>query len=83
MSNEAAIFEPVVNRNFAGGFHHKIIDHRLGDNGPRQNPTVWAELQRSNILKPVWEWPQFVRVFFVEGIHGFAFGVKPGGFPVW
>jgi hypothetical protein len=34
MSDEAAVFEPAVNRNFVGGFYHKIIDDRLGDNGP-------------------------------------------------
>jgi hypothetical protein len=30
MSNKAAVFEPMVNHNFAGGFYHKIVDHRLG-----------------------------------------------------
>jgi hypothetical protein len=34
MSDEAAVFEPVENRNFAGGFYRKIVDRRLGDNGP-------------------------------------------------
>jgi hypothetical protein len=34
MSDEAAIFEPAVNRNFVGGLHRKFIDRRTGDNGP-------------------------------------------------
>jgi hypothetical protein len=34
MSDEAIVFEPIVNYNFVGGFYHKIIDCRLGDNGP-------------------------------------------------
>jgi hypothetical protein len=34
MSDEATIFEPMVNHNFAGGFHHKIVDRGPRDNGP-------------------------------------------------
>jgi hypothetical protein len=34
MIDEATIFKPAVNCNFAGGFYHKIVNHRLGDNGP-------------------------------------------------
>jgi hypothetical protein len=34
MSDEARVFKPMVNHNFMGGYYHKIINHRLGDNGP-------------------------------------------------
>jgi hypothetical protein len=33
MSDEAAVFKPTVKYNFAGGFYHKIVGHRLGENG--------------------------------------------------
>jgi hypothetical protein len=34
MSDEAALLGPVVNYNFVEGFYRKIVDRRLGDNGP-------------------------------------------------